>query len=65
MNPNHSTATRTQSLQQSSPASSDAAAREAQTNGAAPRVISAGEWLRLMTGFQAPFGHDGMPTVWG
>jgi len=29
------------------------------------RVLGAGEWLRAVTGFQAPFGHDGMPTVWG
>jgi len=28
-------------------------------------VLPAGEWLRRMTGFQAPFGHDGLPTVWG
>jgi hypothetical protein len=22
-------------------------------------------WLRAMTDFDAPFGHDGLPTVWG
>jgi hypothetical protein len=27
-------------------------------------ILDAGEWLRAMTGFDAPFGHDGMPTVW-
>jgi len=34
-------------------------------NVQAPRVLGAGEWLRAVTGFQAPFGKDGMPTVWG
>ncbi len=29
------------------------------------RVLGAGEWLRAVTGFEAPFGHDGNPTVWG
>ena len=30
-----------------------------------PCRLAAGQWLRVMTGFSAPFGHDGMPTVWG
>jgi hypothetical protein len=29
------------------------------------RLISAGQWMREVTGFTAPFGHDGLPTVWG
>jgi hypothetical protein len=29
------------------------------------RRVSAGQWLREVTGFEAPFGHDGLPTVWG
>ncbi|MDF2441737.1 MAG: hypothetical protein JWN98_2721 [Abditibacteriota bacterium] len=28
-------------------------------------VLPAAQWLRVMTGFDAPFGHDGLPTVWG
>lgn len=30
-----------------------------------PQVLSAGQWLRAVVGVEAPFGHDGMPTVWG
>jgi len=30
-----------------------------------PRRLAAGDWLRAVMGFSAPFGHDGMPTVWG
>jgi hypothetical protein len=33
----------------------------AQDQGALP----AGQWLRVVLGFDAPFGHDGLPTVWG
>ena len=29
------------------------------------RRLAAGDWLRAVMGFSAPFGHDGMPTVWG
>ena len=29
------------------------------------RRLAAGDWLRAVAGFSAPFGHDGMPTVWG
>ena len=29
------------------------------------RVLSAGQWTREVLGVKAPFGHDGMPTVWG
>jgi hypothetical protein len=29
------------------------------------RRISAADWLRVVGGFKAPFGHDGLPTVWG
>jgi hypothetical protein len=29
-----------------------------------PQLLDAGQWLRLMTGFEAPFGFDRMPTVW-
>jgi len=32
--------------------------------GEAPR-LAAGDWLRAVMGFQAPFGRDGLPTVWG
>jgi hypothetical protein len=32
---------------------------------ATPRLVSAGQWMREVTGFKAPFGHDGLPTVWG
>ncbi len=35
------------------------------SQNAEPRRLAAGQWLRVMTGFSAPFGHDGMPTVWG
>lgn len=28
-------------------------------------VLPAAQWLRAVTGFEAPFGHDGLPTVWG
>jgi hypothetical protein len=28
-------------------------------------LLSAGEWARRVLGFDAPFGHDGLPTVWG
>ena len=30
-----------------------------------PRRLAAGDWLRAVMGFRAPFGHDGLPTVWG
>jgi hypothetical protein len=30
-----------------------------------PPVLPAGLWLRAVLGFEAPFGFDGMPTVWG
>jgi hypothetical protein len=29
------------------------------------KSLSAGEWLRKVLGIDAPFGHDGLPTVWG
>lgn len=29
------------------------------------RPLAAGDWLRVVAGFRAPFGHDGLPTVWG
>lgn len=28
-------------------------------------VITPAQWARLVLGNQKPFGHDGMPTVWG
>lgn len=28
-------------------------------------ALPAGQWLRAVLGFDAPFGHDGLPTVWG
>ena len=28
-------------------------------------ALPAGQWLRAVLGFEAPFGHDGLPTVWG
>lgn len=35
-------------------------------NGDQPsQLLSAGQWVRAVTGLQAPFGHDGLPTVWG
>ena len=33
--------------------------------GGKPRRLAAGEWLRAVMGFEAPFGRDGLPTVWG
>jgi len=34
---------------------------------AAPRraVLDAGQWARRFAGVKAPFGRDGLPTVWG
>jgi hypothetical protein len=32
---------------------------------ASQRVLSPGQWMRTVLGFEAPFGHDGLPTVWG
>jgi len=29
------------------------------------KSLPAGEWLRKVLGIDAPFGHDGLPTVWG
>jgi hypothetical protein len=37
----------------------------AQHPAAQTRLVSAGQWMREVTGFNAPFGHDGLPTVWG
>jgi len=37
---------------------------EANQNQTAP-ALPAGQWLRAVLGFEAPFGHDGLPTVWG
>ena len=31
----------------------------------ARRVLSPGEWVRAVSGFDAPFGFDRMPTVFG
>ena len=28
-------------------------------------VLSPGEWIRAVSNFDAPFGFDRMPTVWG
>jgi hypothetical protein len=30
-----------------------------------PKALAPGQWMRVVMGFEAPFGHDGMPTVWG
>jgi len=38
---------------------------EAVASVEAQRVLPAGQWLRVVMGFEAPFGFDGMPTVWG
>lgn len=40
-------------------------ARDEKGTDGKQRRLAAGEWLRAMTDFAAPFGHDGMPTVWG
>ncbi len=37
----------------------------ARHTAAQTRRVSAGQWMREVTGFNAPFGHDGLPTVWG
>jgi hypothetical protein len=29
------------------------------------KVLSPGEWVRVVSGFDAPFGFDRMPTVFG
>jgi hypothetical protein len=31
----------------------------------ARQALSPGQWMRAVLGFEAPFGHDGLPTVWG
>ncbi len=31
----------------------------------ARKVLSPGEWVRAVSGFDAPFGFDRMPTVFG
>lgn len=28
-------------------------------------VLPAAQWLRAVMGFEAAFGRDGLPTVWG
>ena len=28
-------------------------------------MLDAGQWARQVAGLKAPFGHDGLPTVWG
>ncbi|MEO6908652.1 MAG: hypothetical protein ABI210_12260 [Abditibacteriaceae bacterium] len=39
---------------------------EKETNPVQPVVkLAPSMWLRAMTDFDAPFGHDGLPTVWG
>lgn len=30
-----------------------------------PAAVSPGQRLRQLLGINAPFGHDGLPTVWG
>jgi len=50
---------------QSQSSQSTISATPKENASAAPQPVSAGEWLRLMTNFSAPFGHDRMPTVWG
>ena len=31
----------------------------------AVQVLPPGQWMRKVLGFEAPFGHDNLPTVWG
>jgi hypothetical protein len=39
---------------------------EKETSQASPVIkLAPSMWLRAMTDFDAPFGHDGLPTVWG
>lgn len=30
-----------------------------------PERLAPATWLRVVAGFDKPFGHDGLPTVWG
>lgn len=30
-----------------------------------PERLAPAMWLRVVAGFDKPFGHDGLPTVWG
>lgn len=34
------------------------------TTSTEPRKLAPSLWLRAMTDFDAPFGRDGLPTVW-
>jgi len=39
---------------------------EKETTQAPPVIkLAPSMWLRAMTDFDAPFGKDGLPTVWG
>jgi hypothetical protein len=44
------------------PQSHDTPRQPAKNTG---KMVTAGEWLRAVTGSNAPFGFDRMPTVWG
>jgi|GEM_PF-4551858 len=46
------------------PQSANEMLKEAAT-APAPRKLAPSLWLRAMTDFDAPFGRDGLPTVWG
>ena len=46
------------------PSATDSTVSISQTSHVAP-VLPAGLWLRAVLGFEAPFGFDRMPTVWG
>jgi hypothetical protein len=42
-----------------------AAASPAHEGNASQHLMPAGQWMREVMGLRAPFGHDGLPTVWG
>jgi hypothetical protein len=54
-------------LQEEAPEEPQAVRAAQETAQPAPpkAVLGAGEWLRAVSDFRAPFGFDRLPTIWG
>jgi hypothetical protein len=52
-------------IQEDKPEEPQAVRAAQKTAQPAPKVLGAGEWLRAVSDFRAPFGFDRLPTVWG
>ena len=50
---------------QEQPENNVLASQESAQPAPSQTVLGAGEWLRAVSDFRAPFGFDRLPTVWG